>query len=156
MKASPPAYIRPRRRARLYAASFDVCRARAATTRRRLLGVAPHEDETGRFYRAQCIHYGIKPRSDKHKTKEVLLAHAKANGCYFEINASPDRLDLSDEHARMAKDAGVRIAVNTDAHSIAELDFMPAGINQARRGWLEPMDVLNALPLAKLRKALKR
>lgn len=43
----------------------------------------PHNDETGRFYRAQCIHYGIKPRSDKHRTKEVLLAHAKANDGKF-------------------------------------------------------------------------
>ena len=49
---------------------------------------------------------------------ETLIAHAKACGCFFEINSSPNRLDLSDEHARMAKNAGVKIAVNTDAHSI--------------------------------------
>jgi DNA polymerase (family 10) len=87
---------------------------------------------------------------------EKILQHAQANGCYFEINSSPNRLDLSDEHARMAKELGIKIAINTDAHSIRELDFITAGVNQARRGWLEQADVLNALPLAKLRKALKR
>ena len=74
----------------------------------------------------------------------------------FEINSSPDRLDLSDEHAKMAKDAGIKIAINTDAHSTRELRFISAGINQARRGWLEPMDVLNTYSLSKLRSLLRR
>jgi len=56
----------------------------------------------------------------------------------------------------MAKDRGITIAVNTDAHSIAELDFMPAGLNQARRAWLEPNDVLNTRPLKTLIKLLRR
>ena len=85
-----------------------------------------------------------------------LLAHAKKAGCMFEINASPDRLDLSDEHAKMAKDFGVMIAVSTDAHSIRELDFIEAGVNQARRAWLETKDVLNTMPLEKLRKEFRR
>ncbi|HET6883609.1 MAG TPA: hypothetical protein VFI31_25880 [Pirellulales bacterium] len=87
---------------------------------------------------------------------EKVMDHAKACGCFFEINASPDRLDLSDDHARMAKERGIKIAINTDAHSTSELDFMIAGVNQARRGWLEPSDVLNALPLDRLKKALRR
>jgi DNA polymerase (family 10) len=87
---------------------------------------------------------------------EKILEHAKARGCYLEINSSPDRLDLSDEHAKMAKDLGVKLAVNTDAHSTRELNFISAGLNQARRGWLEPGDVLNTYPLAKLKKLLKR
>jgi DNA polymerase (family 10) len=87
---------------------------------------------------------------------EKLIAHAKARGCFFEINSSPNRLDLSDEHARMAKNIGVKIAVNTDAHSISELRFIAAGINQARRGWLEPKDVLNSYSLAKLKALLDR
>jgi DNA polymerase (family 10) len=87
---------------------------------------------------------------------ERLVRHARANGCYFEINANPNRLDLSDAHAKLAKDAGVKIAINTDAHSIAELDFMQGGINQARRAWLEPSDVLNTFPLDRLRKLIKR
>jgi DNA polymerase (family 10) len=87
---------------------------------------------------------------------ERVLRHAQANGCCFEINSSPDRLDLSAEHARMAKDAGVKIAINTDAHSVRELGFITAGLNQARRAWLEPADVLNALPLSALRESLRR
>ena len=87
---------------------------------------------------------------------EKIMAHAAACGCFFEINSSPDRLDLSDDHARMAKERGIKIAINTDAHSTSELDFMAAGINQARRGWIEPADVLNALPLDRLEKALRR
>ena len=87
---------------------------------------------------------------------ERLLDHAKATGCYFEINSSPDRLDLSDEHAKMAKNHGIRLAVNTDAHSTSELDFMSSGVNQARRAWLECRDVLNTLPLKALWKALRR
>jgi DNA polymerase (family 10) len=87
---------------------------------------------------------------------ERILEHAKACACCFEINSSPDRLDLSDEHARLAKERGIRIAVNTDAHSTRELDFISAGIQQARRAWLEPSDVLNALPLKQLLKQLQR
>ena len=87
---------------------------------------------------------------------ERVLEHAKRNGCCVEINSSPDRLDLSDEHAKLAKEMGIRIAINTDAHSIRELDFIHAGIKQARRAWLEPDDVLNTLPLVKLRRTWKR
>jgi DNA polymerase (family X) len=87
---------------------------------------------------------------------EKVLKHALACGCFFEINSSPDRLDLSDEHVRMAKEAGVKIAINTDAHSVAEMDFISAGLNQARRGWLERSNVLNAHSLATLKKLLKR
>jgi len=85
-----------------------------------------------------------------------LLKHAARCGCFFEINSSPDRLDLSDENARLAKKAGLKLAVNTDAHSTEELEFISAGINQARRGWLEQKDVLNAYPLEALLKLLRR
>ena len=87
---------------------------------------------------------------------ERILDHAKASGCMFEINSSPNRLDLSDENAKLAKQAGIKIAINTDAHSIRELDFISAGIHQARRAWLEPADVLNTYPLTQLKKFLKR
>lgn len=87
---------------------------------------------------------------------ERILKHARANSCFFEINSSPDRLDLSDENAKLVKDGGDMLAVNTDAHSIRELDFMEAGIRQARRAWLEPADVLNCLPLSKLLKKLHK
>jgi DNA polymerase (family 10) len=87
---------------------------------------------------------------------ERVLEHARKRGCFFEIDSSPDRLDLSAEHARMAKEAGVKIAINTDAHSIRELNFITAGINQGRRGWLEAPDVLNTYPVSKLLKLLAR
>ena len=87
---------------------------------------------------------------------ERILEQAKTNGCFVEINSSPDRLDLSDENAKLAKEMGIKIAVNTDAHSIRELEFISAGINQARRAWLEPGDVLNTLPIGKLKKHFQR
>ncbi len=87
---------------------------------------------------------------------ERLVAAAKERGCFFEINAQPERLDLNDSHARLAKEAGVKLAVNTDAHNVHQLDFMRYGIDVARRGWLERNDVLNARPWAELRRLLKR
>jgi DNA polymerase (family 10) len=87
---------------------------------------------------------------------ERILDHTVASGCFVEINSSPDRLDLSDENAKLARDKGLKIAINTDAHNIRELNFISAGIHQARRAWLSADDVLNALPLRQLLKTLKR
>jgi DNA polymerase (family X) len=87
---------------------------------------------------------------------EKLLKHALDCGCYFEINSNPIRLDLSDEHARLAKEAGVKIAINTDAHGINELNFISAGIAQARRSWLTATNVLNTYSLEQLKRTLKR
>jgi DNA polymerase (family X) len=83
-----------------------------------------------------------------------IIAHAKARGCFFEINASPDRLDLSAPHARLAREAGVKIAICTDAHRTDELDYVRCGVDQARRAGLERRDVLNCLPWPKLERAL--
>jgi len=87
---------------------------------------------------------------------ERVMRAARERGCFLEINAQPDRLDLADAHARMAKETGVKIAVSTDAHSVAHLGFMRFGIDQARRGWLEPDDVLNTRRWGELRRLLKR
>jgi DNA polymerase (family 10) len=87
---------------------------------------------------------------------ERLVEAAKERGCILELNAHPDRLDLTDEACRLAKEAGVRVAISTDAHAIGDLSFMRYGINQARRGWLEANDVVNALPLDGLKRALRR
>lgn len=87
---------------------------------------------------------------------EAVIRGAKARGVHLEINAQPKRLDLRDIYARMAKDAGVLLSIDTDAHSVAQLDNISLGITQARRGWLEKDDVLNTRSLAQLRKALKR
>lgn len=87
---------------------------------------------------------------------ERILDHAKSNGCFLEINSSPDRLDLADEHVKQAKDLGLKLAINTDAHSIDDLGLISAGINQARRGWLESTDVLNTQPLEELLRQCRR
>jgi len=79
-----------------------------------------------------------------------IIGHAKQSGCFFEINSSPDRLDLSAENARLARETGVKIAVSTDAHSTREFATAHHGIDQARRAGLEPASVLNCLPWASL------
>lgn len=85
-----------------------------------------------------------------------VIAAAKERGCFIELNAHPDRLDLIDAHCRMAKEARVLVSVATDAHRIEELGNLRFGIFQARRGWLEKGDVLNARTLAALRPLLAR
>jgi DNA polymerase (family 10) len=74
----------------------------------------------------------------------------------LEINAQPERLDLDDVQARAAHEAGVRLVISTDAHRVEEMTYMRYGVDQARRGWCEARHLLNALPLAQLRKALRR
>lgn len=86
---------------------------------------------------------------------ERVLEAARERRRVLELNAQPDRLDLDDSACRMAKEAGVRLAVSTDAHSAADLDLMRFGIGQARRGWLEPGDVVNTRSLRQLRKLLR-
>jgi DNA polymerase (family X) len=85
-----------------------------------------------------------------------VVAMARDRGVLLEINAQPDRLDLCDAFVRMARDAGVRLVVDTGAHSVAELDFMRYGVDQARRGWCTKSDVANTLPLATFRARLRR
>ncbi len=68
----------------------------------------------------------------------------------LEISATPDRLDLSDVHARLAQERGAKLSINTDAHSIASLDFMRFGVLTARRGWIEAETVINTWPLERL------
>ncbi|HUX18295.1 MAG TPA: PHP domain-containing protein, partial [Acidithiobacillus sp.] len=83
-----------------------------------------------------------------------IIRHARERGCFLEINAQPERLDLVDIHARMAKEEGVLLAVNSDAHSIHDFDNLHFGLQQARRGWLEKKDVLNTRTLRELRPLL--
>jgi DNA polymerase (family 10) len=87
--------------------------------------------------------------------ERVMLA-AKERGCFLEINAHPSRLDLDDVHARAAKEMGLKLAISTDAHSTVGLNAMRYGVDQARRGWLEPADVLNTRPWPELKKLLAR
>jgi len=87
--------------------------------------------------------------------EKVFLA-AKERGIAMEINAQPDRLDLDDIHVKMAKEMGVRFCINSDAHNSLSLHYMEYGVNQARRGWCEKEDVINAGSLKELKEALKR
>ena len=85
-----------------------------------------------------------------------VMEGAKVRGCFLELNAHPARLDLDDVHCKQAKEMGLKIAISTDAHSTAGLNAMRFGIGQARRGWLEPGDVLNTRPWPELRKLFSR
>ncbi|MCX6356561.1 MAG: DNA polymerase/3'-5' exonuclease PolX [Candidatus Aureabacteria bacterium] len=87
---------------------------------------------------------------------EELVKAARDYGVALEINAHPDRLDLKDSHARLAREKGVRLAISTDAHSPAQLDLMRYGIFTARRGWVEAGDVINAYPLKKFLGMLRK
>jgi DNA polymerase (family 10) len=79
---------------------------------------------------------------------------AAETGTALEINSQPDRLDLCDVHARLAGEAGVRIPVTTDAHSVGALAYAEFGVAQARRAWLTREHVLNTRPWAKIAKLI--
>jgi len=81
---------------------------------------------------------------------DEVLRVARETGTALEINAYPDRLDLNDTHARAARDAGVKLLINTDAHAPAHLAAMRFGVATARRGWVRKADVLNTLPIPRL------
>jgi DNA polymerase (family X) len=85
----------------------------------------------------------------------IFQAAAKYNKI-MEINSMPARLDLRDVHAFRARELGVKLALGTDAHSTAHLDFMRFGVGVARRAWCEPKHILNTLPLAELLAVLNR
>ncbi len=85
-----------------------------------------------------------------------IIRHAKQRGCFLEVNAHPARLDLVDTACQVAKAEGVKVSINSDGHSVLDFHHLRFGIGQARRGWIEKADVLNALPLSKLRPLLKR
>jgi DNA polymerase (family 10) len=85
---------------------------------------------------------------------ERVAAEAARRGVWMEINSSPERLDLYDALLRQAKALGVRFVINTDAHHPRHLHNMRYGVTMARRGWLEPPDVLNTLPLKEFRQAI--
>lgn len=85
-----------------------------------------------------------------------VIRHAAARGCFLELNAQPERLDLTDLWCRAAKGYGVPIAIDSDAHGSGAFRFLAYGVRQARRGWLSREDVLNARGLAALRPLLRR
>ncbi len=81
---------------------------------------------------------------------EQLIDASTRTGTVLEINASPQRLDLNDAQAKMAKERGAKLVISTDAHNRYQLKYMQFGIGVARRAWLEPRDVLNTLALKQL------
>jgi DNA polymerase (family 10) len=86
----------------------------------------------------------------------AIVRAAKKRGCYLELNAQPDRLDLDDVQARMAREEGVLVALDTDAHSTFDFAHLKFGIGQASRAWLEAKDVLNTRSLKELKPLLAR
>lgn len=85
-----------------------------------------------------------------------LIRHARERGCFLEVNAHPIRLDLVDIDCQLAKEEGVLVSINSDAHTVLDFGNLRYGVGQARRGWLEKHDVLNAKSLHALRPLLKR
>lgn len=87
---------------------------------------------------------------------EKVMQAALERGCYLEVNAQPDRLDLNDHFCRMAKAMGLKLVISTDAHKLSDFDSMRFGIDQARRGWLEAGDVLNTRSWSEIQNLLRR
>jgi DNA polymerase (family 10) len=81
---------------------------------------------------------------------------AAETATWLELNAFPDRLDLNDVNCKAAKDLGIKISIGTDAHGVDGLSWMKFGVATARRGWLEPQDIVNTYSIEKLLKSRKR
>ncbi|HKT31651.1 MAG TPA: DNA polymerase/3'-5' exonuclease PolX [Gammaproteobacteria bacterium] len=126
----------------------------------------PTEEQTARVLKAldnRRIHVLAHPTTRLISQRPEFAAHmpkifaaAAERGVAMEINAHPDRLDLDDVHARAAREAGCKLVISTDAHSVAGLGYMHYGVDQARRAWLAKTDVLNTLPLDTLLKTFER
>jgi DNA polymerase (family X) len=86
---------------------------------------------------------------------ERVVEKAVETGTFLEINSQPNRLDLRDTHARLAGEAGVMVAVNTDAHELRALEHVEMGVAQARRAWLTKDQVLNTRTWPQIQKLLK-
>ena len=87
---------------------------------------------------------------------ERLIEKALETGTFLEINSQPDRLDLTDVHARAAREAGLKLVIDSDAHQLSALDYLELGVGQARRAWLTKDDVVNTRSLAQLRRLRKK
>jgi DNA polymerase (family 10) len=87
---------------------------------------------------------------------ERVIEQALATGTFLEINSQPDRLDLSDVHARAAREAGLKLVIDSDGHQISALDYVELGVGQARRAWLTKNDVLNTRTWKQIEKLRKR
>ncbi len=143
-----------------FLAGFDICVASVHSHFDQ-----PREEMTARFIRAcenPYVHVIGHPTARKIGRRrpvdvdfaELFRACART-GTALEVNSHPDRLDLPSDHIRAAQDAGVKFAIDSDAHSTAHLANIRFGVGQAQRGWLTPADVINTWPLAELRAFLR-
>jgi DNA polymerase (family X) len=98
----------------------------------------------------------IGTRGPRDVDVERVVEKAVETGCFLEINGQPDRLDLRDVHARAAKEAGLRLVVDSDGHEVAAQSYVELGIGQARRGWLTKDDVLNTRPWNEVEKLRRK
>ena len=87
---------------------------------------------------------------------ERVIEKALETGTFLEINSQPDRLDLTDVHARAAREAGLKLVIDSDGHQISALDYVELGIGQARRAWLTKADVVNTHTWKQILKLRKR
>jgi DNA polymerase (family 10) len=130
--------------------AFDLSRARQTT---RILKAMDHPHFT-------ILAHPTGRLIDRREPYDVdmarIIRHARGRGCYLEINAHPERLDLPDVYCRMATEEGVMLSIGSDAHSALDLDNLKFGVGQARRGWVAAKDVINARPIAELRKLLRK
>jgi len=127
---------------------------------------APHNRPTERVLEAMdnpyvhCIGHLTGRRIGTRGPRDVDVARviekALEVGCFLEINGQPDRLDLQDVHARAAKEAGLKLVVNSDSHQILAQNYVELGIGQARRGWLTKDDVANTRTWKQLEKLLRK
>jgi DNA polymerase (family 10) len=92
----------------------------------------------------------IPDRAGADLDMDAIIAAAATTGTILEVNANPARLDLRDVHVRQAIDHGVKIAINTDAHSAGEFALRRFGVATAQRGWATAADVVNTWPLDEL------
>jgi DNA polymerase (family 10) len=142
-------------------AGFDVCVASVHSHFDQ-----PRAEMTRRFLRAcenpwvNIIGHPTTRRIGRRPPVDVDLAElfraCAATGTALEINSHPERLDLPSDHIKAARDAGVKFAIDTDAHATGHLDFLRYGVGTAQRGWLSTDDVINAWPLDRLRQFLRK
>jgi DNA polymerase (family X) len=87
---------------------------------------------------------------------EAIVEKALETGTFLELNSQPDRLDLSDVHARAAREAGLKLVIDSDGHQIGALDYVELGVGQARRAWLTAADVVNTHTWKQIEKLRKK
>jgi DNA polymerase (family 10) len=124
------------------------------------------KDPTGRVLAAMespyvdCIGHVTNRKINKRAPSPIdlerVIEKALETGTFLEINSQPDRLDLTDVHARAAREAGLKLVIDSDGHEVGALDFPEFGVGQARRAWLSKEDVVNTRTWNQILKLRKR